>query len=403
MASPLFRERDGQRAEVTSVELFFDLIFVFAVTQVSQFLLTHLNLLGAVQSALLLLAVWSAWVDTALITNLLDPNRQLVRTVLFMLTGIGLVFSAALPNAFGERGMAFGLAFVAFQLGRTLFVLWATRKDPVLFRDFRRIAIWATIYCGFWIAGGFAETEARLAIWTVALLLDYVPPTFGFPVPRLGRLDTSQWGLDGSHLAERIGLFIMIALGESVVVTGTVFSELRWTLPVVAAMVLALLQSIAMWWIYFFWSYDFAKEVIAHADDPGRFIRRAYGYVPWLIVAGIVASAVGNNLVIDHPLDRTEAAAAWVLIGGPALFLFGAVMFELGAFRVWSFIRIGGMVATILLAFLAPSAPPLALLTGTTAILLVVAAAERLWLARHKKVNLETVAPAGQSVPKPPG
>src|ERR1044072_5060180 len=143
MAITLLRDRNSDhRAEVTSVELFFDLVFVIAVTQVSHALVEHLTWLGALEAAIMLLAVWWAWIDTAWITNWLDPHKPLVRLMLFVLMALGLVMSSSLPEAFGERGFAFTVAFVVFQLGRTLFTLWAVRGDAELLRNFVRIFIW---------------------------------------------------------------------------------------------------------------------------------------------------------------------------------------------------------------------------------------------------------------------
>jgi low temperature requirement protein LtrA len=142
MPHSLLRSRKAShRAEVTSVELFFDLVFVIAVTQISHALLENLTVLGAVQAALLLGGIWWAWIDTAWITYWLDPERQPVRLMLFVLMGVALVMSSSLPEAFAERGLAFAVAFVVFQLGRTAFMLWAARRNAMLTNNFVRIFI----------------------------------------------------------------------------------------------------------------------------------------------------------------------------------------------------------------------------------------------------------------------
>ncbi len=168
MSPGLLRERRrGHAASVTSVELFFDLVFVITVTQISHGLLEDLSWGGALRAAMLLLTIWWAWIDTAWITNWLDPNKPLVRLLLFVLMGLGLVISSSLPEAFGERGLTFAVAFVAFQLGRTLFMLWAVRGDATLRRNFVRIFIWYAAGAVFWLAGGFAEGELRFWLWLV--------------------------------------------------------------------------------------------------------------------------------------------------------------------------------------------------------------------------------------------
>jgi low temperature requirement protein LtrA len=383
MAGTLLRKRDaGHHAEVTFVELFFDLIFVFAITQVSHSLIEHLTWLGSLQALLLLMAVWWAWVYTAWITNWLDPEHPFVRVMLFVLMAVGLVMSSALPDAFGERGLFFAAAYVAFQLGRTLFALWAMRGEPALFRNFIRVAIWIG-GCGIlWIAGGLAEGGTRLALWSLALALDYASPALGFWVPGLGRSNTREWNVEGDHIAHRCGLFIMLCLGESILVTGAAFSDLEWTGQVVAAFAVALTGSIAMWWIYFGRHAQAAIDAIGRSDDPGRMARAAFTYIPILIVAGIVISAVGDELTLAHPGGHVEPAAAWVLIGGPALFLLGMILFKFSIFRIWSPARVVGLALMAALIPLADWASPLGVAAGATAILVLVGIWETIWLMR---------------------
>jgi len=383
---PVLRERAAGEAPVTSAELFFDLVFVFAVTQVSHFLLQHLDWRGALEAAFLLLAVWSSWIDTVLITNLLDPARQPVRLALFALMAVGVVLAAALPEAFNNGGLIFAIAFATFQFGRTIFIAWATRSRPAYLTHFLRTAIWVAIYSAFWIAGGLVEGTPRFVCWAVALALDYIMPAFGYPLPRLGRGDLQVLEIEGGHVAERTSLFVMIALGESVLVTGATFAALKWTPEVIAAMASGLLSSMAMWWIYFTWNSDLAKSVISRAGDPSRFILRAFGYVPWVVVAGIVTAAVGDDLTLAAAHDPPTLSAAWVLIGGTALFLLGALLFELGALGKWSRIRLAALAATLLLIPLVPYLTTLMLSALATAILIAVAASEHVWI-RHKRAR----------------
>lgn len=389
MTGTLLRSRRaGHHAQVTSVELFFDLVFVIAVTQISHALLEHLTWLGALEAALLLLAIWWAWIDTAWITNWLDPDKPLVRLMLFVLMGIGLVMSSSLPEAFGDRGLAFAVAFVVFQLGRTAFMLWAARGNPTLFRNFVRIIIWYAASAVFWLAGGFAEGEWRLALWLVAVAMDCLSPAIAFWVPGLGRTDTREWNVEGAHMAERTGLFVMIALGESILVTGVGFTELAWTPDVILAMTVSLLQSIAMWWIYFAQHAEAGAAAIAASDDPGRVARRAYTYVPILLIAGIVVSAVGDEMVLAHPAGHVDVANVLVLLGGPALFLLGAGLFKLAIFGKWSVPRFVGLAAVSALYPFAPNPTPLLLSAATTAIVVLVAAWEVIDIARHPERNL---------------
>lgn len=384
MASTLLRSRRaGHHAEVTSVELFFDLVFVIAVTQISHALLEDLTWSGALRAGMLLLTIWWAWIDTAWITNWLDPQKPLVRLLLFILMGLGLVISSSLPEAFGERGLAFAVAFVVFQLGRTAFVLWAVRQDASLVRNFVRIAIWYGASAVFWLAGGFAEGDLRLYLWLIAVVLDASSAIANFWVPGLGRSDTHEWTIDGGLMAERSGLFVMIALGESVLVTGTAFTDLEWTPALILAMAVSLLQSIAMWWIYFGQHAGAAAAAIGRSDDPGGIARFAYTYVPILLIAGIVVSAVGDEMVLAHPDGHLETAAILVLIGGPVLFLVGAVLFKLAVFKYWSIPRLIGLALMLALYPLAGGLSPLLLSTAGTCIMIALAAWEVVDIARH--------------------
>jgi low temperature requirement protein LtrA len=198
------------------VELFFDLVFVFAVTQLSHALLEHFTLLGAIQTTLLLMAVWWVWIFTSWVTNWLDPETPAVRLMLFVLMLAGLVLSTSLPQAFGSRGLAFAAAYVFMQVGRSLFMLWAlgshSRRN---LRNFQRITLWLALAGVFWIAGGLAEGTTRFGLWGLALFLEYLSPAVGFWVPGRGRSTTADWDVEGGHMAERCGLFIIIALGEA--------------------------------------------------------------------------------------------------------------------------------------------------------------------------------------------
>jgi low temperature requirement protein LtrA len=386
MVNTLLRIRDGGRAEVTSVELFFDLVFVIAVTQVSHALLEQLTWLGALEAALLLVAIWEVWIGTAWITNWLDPQKPLVRLMLFVLMGVGLVMTSSLPEAFEARGLAFAVALTVFQVGRTLFILWAVRGVPKLRDNFIRILVWLAATSVLWVAGGIVEGEARLILWLIALTIDCAAPALAFWIPVLGGTDTHDWTIDGGHMAERSGLFVMIALGESVLAAGVGFTELDWTPEVVLAMGAALVQAIAIWSIYFGQHADLASNAIAKSNDPGRVARLAYTYVPIVLIAGIVLSAVGDEIALAHPSGHTNWAAALVLIGGPALFLLGAALFKRSVFGTWPPPRLGGLTVLVALLAAATILTPLWLTCATTLVLVTVAGYELVWLARHPEI-----------------
>ncbi|MGH6611579.1 MAG: low temperature requirement protein A [Burkholderiaceae bacterium] len=310
------------------VELFFDLVFVFAVTQLSHTLLAHLNAAGAAQIVLLLIAVWWVWIYTTWVTNWLDPERLPVRLCLFALMLAGLLLSSSIPEAFGKHGFAFACAYAAMQVGRTLFFLWAVRNESTtLRRNFQRIFVWLSVSGVLWIAGGLAAGEVRFGLWSIALLIELLGPWCYFWVPGLGRSRTTDWNVEGHHLAERCALFVILALGESLLVTGATFSGLTWNTTTVAAFASAFFATVAMWWIYFDTGAARGSERMTHSEDPGRVARIAYTYLHLPIVAGIIVSAVADELVLMHP-DHAETAGIAAIVGAPALYLLGNALFK---------------------------------------------------------------------------
>ena len=385
--SGLLRTRkEHEHGRVTFVELFFDLVFVFAVTQLSHRLIAHFTLLGLLETTLLFMAVWWVWIYTSWVTNWLDPDRTPVRLMLFALMLAGLMLSTSIPTAFEEKGLAFAGAYVFMQVGRCLFMLWALKgESPGNYRNFQRITAWLALSGVFWIAGGLAHGEWRLALWLVALFIEYVSPSVYFWTPGLGRSTTADWDVEGAHMAERCGLFIIIALGESILVTGAKFAELTWTATTVGAFLAAFIGSVAMWWVYFNIGAERASRHIEGSGDPGRVARLAYTYLHLPLVAGIVLAAVGDELVLAHPTGHTDAKTAAVLIGAPAIYLVGNLLFK----RATAISpALSHMVGLGLLALLIPAATlmePLILSAAATLVLVIVAAWETLSLRpRHE-------------------
>jgi low temperature requirement protein LtrA len=371
----------GQR--VTSMELFFDLVYVLAVTQLSHLLVGHPTVRGAAQMALLLVAVWTAWVYNAWFTNWFDPDRRLVRLVLLGVMLASLLMSATLPEAFGERGLVFAGAYVAMQIGRTSFVVAAFRDEPGLRRNFQRVLAWLVMSGVLWLAGGLAHGTAREGLWLAAVVADFAAPMWGFFTPGLGRSRTTDWTIAGGHFGERFPLFVMLALGESLLVTGTVFGELPFAAPTVTAFVVAFLGSVALWWVYFDRSAEDAGEVIAGSADPGRLGRSAYTYCHLPMVAGIIVTAVGDELTIAHPGGHAGVATAATVLGGPALFLAGHALFKRLVFGRLSVPR---LLAIAALAALWPARSALSPLLLAAAATLVVAAVpvSDTWMVRAR-------------------
>jgi low temperature requirement protein LtrA len=368
----------GGGAPVTNAELFFDLVYVFAVTQLSHHLLHTPTLRGALQGLLLLVMIWLAWAYTTWTTNWLDPERLPVRATLLLTLLASLVMSVGLPEAFEHRGLLVAGAYVTMQVGRTLFVVFATSGD-VLQRNFQRILTWSVTSGVFYVAGGFAEGHARELLWLIAVLIDLTGGAVGFYVPILGRSRTDEWTIEGGHFAERCQLFVMIALGESIVLIGSTLADLH---PIsssqVVAFVGALGGSVALWWIYFDRSAADAAEVIAGSDDPGRLGRSAYHWVHPIMIAGIIVAAASDERVLAHPWQHGDRPTTWMVLGGVALFLIGHALFKAIVWRVVPWTRLTAAAVALIVLLVDPDVPALTL--GIIALCLVtaVAAADRL-------------------------
>jgi low temperature requirement protein LtrA len=384
--------RDRSRAgsgRVAMVELFFDLVFVFAVTQLSHFLLKELTAENLLHVSLVFFAVWWVWVYTAWMTNWLDPERLPVRACLFALTISGVFLSVSVPESFAERGFVFAAAYAAMQVGRTLFVLWALRDGsaPRLTKTFQRILAWLSTSATLWIAGGLSEPSSRLAWWAAALALEMVGPWMRYWVPGLGRSATTDWNVDGAHIAERCALFVIIALGESLLVTGATFAELTWDASALTAFFSAVFGSILMWWIYFDTGAERGHHRIKHAADTGRVARAAYTYVHVVIVAGIILCAVGDEIVLMHPSDATDAELLAIL-GGPACYLAGTGWFKWVTHdrKTPPLSHVAGLVLIALLAWPAMThmITPLVCAIATTLVFTVVACWETIVLSTKR-------------------
>jgi low temperature requirement protein LtrA len=298
-----------------------------------------------------------------------------------------LIMSVAIPDAFGERGLMFALAYVAIQVGRTAFSFIALRRSlggsHPLSRTFQRILTWLVGAGVVWILGGLLGGEARYALWLLALAVDYSGPVVGYYVPGLGRSQTGEWTIEGGHFAERCQLFVIIALGESILVTGTTFAEIEVSVVAVLAFVVAFLGSVALWWIYFSRSAEVAREVFSSSEDPGRLGRSAYTYFHIPMVAGIIAVAAADELTVAHPVEHGTAASVVLTLGGTALFLAGHAFFKWAVFGVLPWSR---AVAIAALAGLMPvgfAIPTLALSSAAVLIVVALAAWDALAYQRH--------------------
>src|ERR1700676_1723079 len=371
----------NQHSRVTYAELLFDLVFVFAVTQISHTLLGRFTPLGALQTTLLFLSVWWVWVYTSWVTNWLNPELTPVRVLLFLMMLGGLVLSTSIPKAFESRGLWFAVAYAAMQVGKTVFLWVSTPPSRPLARlNAVRITAWLSMSAIFWIVGGFEQGHQRLLLWAIALGIEYISPAARVWIPQYGATAVADWAVEGGHMAERCAGFIIIALGESIVVTGATFADLPWTPETVSAFASAFIGALAMWWIYFHKGAEAGSELISRSSEPGRLARLAYTYLHMPIVAGIILSAVADQLVLTHPAEHSDPKTVLSAIGGPLLFLLGTILFKL-AIRGWLQLSHGvGIIALGGLAWFAGELSPLMLSILTTVLMTIVAVWESISL-----------------------
>ena len=385
----LLRDRSAG-SRVTNVELFFDLVYVFAVTQLSHHLLAEPTVRGALQTALLWAMVWLVWAYTTWVTNWMEPGTGEVRILLIALMLVSLGMSAALPRAFTGTGLlgaglVVGGAYAVQQVGRSVFMVVVLRGPAAqpLRRNFQRILAWCVLSGALALAGGLVHGWGRDLLWVLAVVADVGGSLLGFRAPWLGRSLASDWTIEGGHFAERCQGFILIALGESIVIIGATMSGMaRVQASTVAAFVVAFAGSVALWWLYFDRSAEASLQVIASSGNPGAVARAAYHLIHPIMVAGIIVAAAGDEKILTLPSAHANAASAWMILGGPALFVAGHAAFKYVIWRHVSWNRLAGIAALALLATTVPFVPEIALCACSAAVVAAIAATDRTGLAR---------------------
>ena len=381
----LLRDRSRGEQRVTPLELFFDLVYVYAITQLSHLLLSHPTVEGALQTLFLLLVVWWAWQYTTWFTNWFDPEALLVRLVLVAVMLASLVMSVAIPEAFGERGLLFALAYVTIQVGRTGFAVLVLNKQHPLGDGFRRILAWFVASSVLWVAGSLFEGWVRYALWILALAVDYSGPVARYWTPGLGSSRTEEWTIEGAHFAERCQLFVIIALGESIIITGSTFGDIETSAATVAAFVVAFLGSAALWWVYFARSAHDASETITRSEDPGRVARSTYTYFHLPMIAGIIGVAAADELTVAHPADSGTFASVSLILGGTALFVAGHGCFVWAASGRVPWSRFVAVLALMMLALVGFAVPALALSAAAALVVILLAAWDAMVHRRHSR------------------
>ncbi|HEX4464094.1 MAG TPA: low temperature requirement protein A [Solirubrobacterales bacterium] len=372
MAS-LVRPREEARA-VTPLELFFDLVYVFTVSQLSQHLVENVGLRGMAETLVLTLAVMYAWFMTVWTSNWLDVERRQVQLVLLGLMFASLLMSTSVTAAFGvsfppwlsDRAGLFVIGYLAIQLGRTAFAVVAFRGHR-LHDHFSNALVWELATGLIWIAGIFADGDARLAIWAVAVLATYAGVIAGHPLPGRRSPFSSDSQIYAEHLLERFRLFFLIALGETVLTIGNAFANVPLGVETVIVVVAAFAGTVALWWCYFQRAERIGMDAIDGDGDASRLV--AIGnYTLIAMVVGIIAIAVGDERALIEPALEVPVATAALIFGGPAIFLLAQLAFIHQATGTISNAR---LIACGVLVFLALITSTFTLLTAVIAASLV--------------------------------
>jgi low temperature requirement protein LtrA len=332
----------------TPVELFWDLVFVFAITQVSTLLYHDLSWKGFGRALLVLALVWWAWSAFVWVINAHDPDHPAVRGVLFLAMILAFLVALAVPEAWGKEATLFALAYTGVRLLHLGLYTDASRRGNASFASIAGFAIATAVGMGLLIAGARTDHGTRAVLWTAAVLIDYAGPAW---LTRERLRGIQQVAV--AHFAERYSLFIIICLGESVVAIGVGAAEHELDAELVVGVVLALLVTIGLWWTYFDHVAADAEEALRQHEEPVLAGADAYSYMHLLLVTGIIVFAVGAKGAVAHAADPLSDAARLALCGGVALYLIGHTAFGLRLVGVFSRPKVLAALACLLVYLVA--------------------------------------------------
>jgi low temperature requirement protein LtrA len=369
--------REGER--VTPLELFFDLVFVLAITQCTALMARDSSWEGLARGLLVLGVLWWSWVGYSWLTSVLDPEEGAVRIVIFTAMAALLIVSLCVPHAFEDLALAFAVAYGFVRLAHIALFMLASRDDPALRNSVVGLAFGTAVGVALLAGASLFDGVVQGAIWALALGLDMAAPYF--------LIDSGGWRLVAGHFAERHGLIVIIALGESIVAIG-VAAEHSLDAGVIAAAVLGIALTAALWWTYF----DVVALVSAKrlaAAEPGRvqneMARDSYSYMHLPMVAGIVLVALGLKKTLGNVEDPLEVVPAFALLGGVAMYLLALVAFRFRHVHTVNRRRLAMAVVLLALIPVAVELPALATLALVTVPLWALIAYETHGYGEHRQ------------------
>ena len=357
---------------ITPLELFLDLVFVFAFTQVTQVFSAETTWAGIGHGLLILAALWWAWASYAWLTNTVDAGEDGVLAAVLVAMAAMFVAALAVPEAFGDHGVVFGIAFLIVAVMHLTLYGLSARSEPELLAAILRIAPWSLVGASLILAAGFVDDPGKSGIWIAALAVGFLGPSFG---------SLEGWRLSPAHFVERHGLIVIIAIGESLIAIGVGARSTDLGGKVVLAALLGFVVAASFWLAYFDFFPIRAQQLLAERRGADRIAlaRDAYSYLHLPMVAGIVLFAFAMKMTLAHVGRELDTIPAFALCVGPALYLLAFVLLRLRVSRTLGRGRVAAAVACAAVFPIALSVPALAALALIAAVWVVFHAYELIW------------------------
>ncbi|WP_433114841.1 low temperature requirement protein A [Micromonospora sp. CA-246542] len=366
------------------LELFFDLVYVFALVTLATMLADDLTATGVARALVLLLAFTMIWALTVWTADTIDLDRPSGQGHLIGVAASSLLLAAVAAEAYDEHALIFAITFVFIPLSTSAYYAVVVSRGRSLPRSTIRIQTWKAVTGVGWIAGALVGGPAQLPIWAVAIVVEYVGAACGWPLPRIGRSRPRDWRLIHERVVERYRQFVIIALGVSILATGTTFSRGDYTRDRVWALLVVFSTVVLMWRIYIYRAGELLTDAIARSTDPALLTQSA-AVTHLIMVAGIAGAAITSDLVVGRPMGGTPPSWAAVILGSPALYLLGRGLLDVTVFGRISRSRLAGIV---LLACLAPATavlPPVGVALLAMVVLALIAVANTVSTRRHAR------------------
>ena len=343
--APLVGEpTDAEEERKTSyIELFFDLVFVFAFTQVTALILEDTSVEGFLRAALVLAMVWWAWSAYAWMTNAIDIENTVTRLILFTAMAAAFFMALAVPDAYQDEAAWFAVAYFVVRILQTALYAWGVRGDPGNLRAVIMLAPWFLAAAFVALIGGFVDPDYRSWIWLASLVIDVVGTLF---------VARGEWHISPSHFAERFALIVIIALGESIVAIGIGTSDLPRDSTYALSVVVAFAGVAALWWAYFDFTAVAAERALRRASPAvrGPLARDVFTFFHYPVVLGIIFYAVAAKKTLEHPLYPLSEAGRWALGLGVAIFLCGFALMRFRVIRRIAWERLAAAAVALVLA-----------------------------------------------------